>query len=128
MEKGYIDTSQLSTPPENHELETAKFFADLGKNIIFINPINIKGTHTPDIIMDGVEWEIKSPTGSSKHTIENNFRNAISQSKYIIFDLRRIKLPEAHCLSRLEFEFKLRKYLKRLLIIKKDNSLIEIKK
>lgn len=29
MEKGYIDTSQLITPPENHELETAKFFAEL---------------------------------------------------------------------------------------------------
>ena len=127
MKKGYIDTSQLITPPENHELETAKFFAELGKKIIFIKPINIKGNHTPDIIMDGVEWEIKSPTGNGKHTIVNNFRNAVSQSRYLIFDLRRIKLPEDNCISKLKLEFKARSYLKKLLIIKKDNTLIQIK-
>ena len=89
-------------------------------------PSTIKGQHTPDIRMDGFEWEIKSPQGNSKRTIENNFRNAVMQSKYIIFDLRRIKLHDNQCVPKLEKEFRVRRYLKKLLIIKKDGTLLEI--
>ena len=31
MEKGHIDISNLNTPPEQAEFETAKYFAGLGK-------------------------------------------------------------------------------------------------
>ena len=94
---GIIDISQLNTPPEKHELATAKFFAERGKDIIFIMASNIPEVHTPDILMDGLEWEIKSPQGKAKRTIETNFRHAVDQSLYIIFDLRRINLPEKQC-------------------------------
>ena len=94
--------------------------------MVFIKPSAIKGQHTPDIRMDGFEWEIKSPQGNSKRTIENNFRNAVMQSKYIIFDLRRIKLHDNQCVPKLEKEFRVRRYLKKLLIIKKDGTLLEI--
>ena len=33
---GIIDISQLNTPPEKHELETAKYFSKLGKDVVFI--------------------------------------------------------------------------------------------
>ena len=126
MKRGKIDISDLDFPPEKHEFDTAKYFADLGKDVVFIKPIAIKGQHTPDIRMDGFEWEIKSPQGNSKRTIENNFRNAVMQSKYIIFDLRRIKLHDNQCVPKLEKEFRVRRYLKKLLIIKKDGTLLEI--
>lgn len=92
---GIIDISQLNTPPEKHELDTAKFFSALGKDVVFLKPSSIPNTHTPDILMDGVEWEMKCPQGNGKRTIEENFRKAVKQSKYIIFDLRLIKIPEA---------------------------------
>lgn len=120
---GRIDISQLDTPPEKHEFETAKFFANLGKDIVFLKPSNNPQTHTPDILMDGVEWEMKSPQGDSKRTIESNFRKAVAQSKYIIFDLRRTKLSEKLCITQLEKEFKARKYLKRLYVICKNGEL-----
>ncbi len=126
MNRGNIDVSNLDYPPEKHEFETAKFFADMGKDIVFLKPSTIKGEHTPDILMDGFEWEIKSPQGNSKRTVENNFRNAVVQSRYIIFDLRRIKLHDNQCVTKLEKEFRARRYLKKLLIIKKDGTLIEI--
>jgi len=126
MKRGKIDISDLDFPPEKHEFDTAKYFADLGKDVVFIKPSTIKGQHTPDIRMDGFEWEIKSPQGNSKRTIENNFRNAVMQSKYIIFDLRRIKLHDNQCVPKLEKEFRVRRYLKKLLIIKKDGTLLEI--
>lgn len=126
MNRENIDVSNLDYPPEKHEFETAKFFADMGKDIVFLKPSTIKGEHTPDILMDGFEWEIKSPQGNSKRTIENNFRNAVVQSRYIIFDLRRIKLHDNQCVTKLKKEFRARRYLKKLLIIKKDGTLIEI--
>ena len=81
--------------------------------------------YRPDIVMDGVEWEIKAPTGNGKKTIERNMHKAAKQSKFIIFDLRRISLPEKQCLSQLEREFNERGYLRRLLIIKKDGELMD---
>ena len=122
---GNIDISQLDTPPEKHEFETAKFFANRGKDIVFLKPSRIPNTHTADIIMDGVEWEMKCPFGSGKRTIEENFRKAVKQSKYIIFDLRQVKLPEKHCLSQLKKEFSARPYLKRLYIIRRNGELLD---
>ena len=33
--KGIVDISALSTPPEKHELATDRYFAKLGKDIVF---------------------------------------------------------------------------------------------
>ncbi|MBQ9360510.1 MAG: hypothetical protein IJV16_03435 [Lachnospiraceae bacterium] len=126
MKKGTVDISELDTPPEKHELSAAKYFADLGKDIIFIRPSDSKGIHRPDFLMDGVEWELKSPTGRSKRTIENNFRDAVKQSRYIIFDLRRVQLTDDIAVKKVKMEFSVRKYLKRLLIIHKDGTLEDI--
>ena len=122
---GKIDVSQLNTPPEKHEFETAKFFSSQGKNISFIRPSSIPNTPRPDIVMDGVEWDIKCPEGNSKRTIESNIRNAIMQSHYIIIDLRWIKLTESQCLSQLELQFKTKSAIKKLLVITKRNELLE---
>ena len=121
---GIIDISKLKTPPEKHELETARFFAERGNNIVFIPPSNSPNVHMPDIEMNGVEWEIKCPQGKSKRTIENNFRIAIRQSKNIIIDLRRIHLPESICIDQIKKEYNLRPYIKKILVITKNNQLI----
>lgn len=122
---GKIDITKLDCPPEKHEFETAKYFSNLGKDVIFLKPSRIPNTHTPDIIMDSVEWEIKCPQGNGKHTIETNFRNAIQQSYYLIFDLRRCKLPEKQSIKQLEKEFSSRAYLKKMYIIKKSGELLK---
>ena len=121
---GKIDISALNTPPEKNELETARYFADMGKDVTFIRPSSIPNQHRPDILMDGVEWEMKAPTGSGRRNIEYNFRKAITQSKYIIFDLRHVKMPEQQCIAQLEKEFSERPYLKKLYVIKKNGELL----
>ena len=124
-ETGKIDISRLNTPPEKHELATAKYFAELGKDVVFLQASGQPGVNTPDILMDGVEWEIKGPTGGSRSTIETNFRKAVKQSRYIIFDLRWIKLSEKQSISQLEREFSARPYLRRLYVICKNGNLIK---
>ncbi|MBR1627810.1 MAG: hypothetical protein IJ679_00905 [Lachnospiraceae bacterium] len=123
--KGIVDISALTTPPEKHELATARFFAQRGRDVSFICPSSIPEVYRPDILMDGMEWEIKAPIGSGKKTIERNIHKAVKQSKNIIFDFRRIALPEEKCLSQLEREFNERGYLRNLLVIKKNGELVE---
>ena len=124
---GRIDVSKLISPPEPLEFETAKYFASLGKNVVFILPSHIPNQYSPDIRMDGVEWEIKCPIGKSKRTLENNMRKALKQSQNVIFDLRHLKLSEKSSITQLEYEFNNRKRIKKLLIFKRMASCLYIK-
>ena len=109
--------------PEKHEIEIAKILNKYGKNVEFLIPLDIKNTRTPDIKMDGLLWEIKSPKGSSSRTIETNLRNASKQSSNIIIDLRRVKIDEARAFSQINREFKFRKVIKRIIVIRKNYEL-----
>ena len=80
-----------------HELSVAMILSWTGDDVEFIPAMN--NCITPDIKYKGLEWEIKSPIGNSSRTIENNMRLAIRQSKNIIIDLQRIKLPRERCLG-----------------------------
>jgi hypothetical protein len=84
--------------PEPHELETARFFNKLGKNVEFLVPSYIKGSKTPDVKMDNILWEIKSPKGDSKYTFQHAFKEALRQSYNVIFDLRRNPVYEINAL------------------------------
>jgi len=114
--------------PEPHELDTAKFFNKLGKDVEFLTPSRTKGMRNPDIKMNGVLWEIKAPQNNGKHTIEHIFRKALKQSKNIIFDLRRTQMSNDKSISQITRQFTLIKDVKRLLIISKSNKLLDLKK
>lgn len=121
---GVIDISRLNNPPDKAEFEVAKFFARQGKDVVFIPPSAIPNQHRPDILMDGVEWEIKCPVGSSKRTIENNLRKALTQSHNVIFDLRHMKLSEKEGTAKLNKEYQNNPQLRKLYIIRKDGTVI----
>ena len=90
----------------------------------FIKPSNIEGTNTPDFVMSGRMWEVKSPTGSSKRTYEDSLKKAVRQSKNVIFDLRRIKnIDENKCFQVLIRNLYLSE-LECLLVIRKDGRLL----
>jgi hypothetical protein len=114
--------------PESHELDTAQFFNKIGKDVEFLTPNRTKGIKNPDIKMDEIIWEIKSPKNTGSRSIENIFRKALKQSKNIIFDLRRAKRANNKCVSQIVRQFTLIKTADRLLIITKSNKLLDIKK
>lgn len=80
-----------------HELDVATILSSAGDDVEFI-PV-VSNRTTPDIKYRGLEWEIKSPIGSSSRTIENNMRSALKQSNNLIIDLQRIKLPDEKCIG-----------------------------
>ena len=113
--------------PRPHELAAAQIIAQhFGSDVIFLRRLSSK---TPDlyILKTNIRWELKSPEGSGKHTIQNNLRNASRQSENIILDLRRSKLAEKQAISRTnEFVKNEHSKIKRLKIITKQNRIIDI--
>ena len=72
-------------------------------------------------------WEIKSPTGNSKRTMQNNLRDADDQSPNIIINLVRCKMPPEKAISRLNFQLKKAHKVKRLLVILKSGKVVVLK-
>jgi hypothetical protein len=113
--------------PQEHEIATAHFFNELGFNVEFLPRCYEKGVHTPDIKMKGILWEIKAPKSNGKHTMEHALRYACKQSKYIIFDLRRIKMPDVKSVAQITNLLTRVKGIKVLLIITKSAGVVDLK-
>lgn len=113
---------------EDHEYRTVRFLLDSGYDVELIPPMQIKGMNTPDIQVDGMVWELKSPTGNGKNTMKHNISNAKRQSRNVIVDLRRCKMPEERSVNELKHHFDLSKRLKRLRIIKKSEIMLDFSK
>ena len=111
---------------EAHETATVIFFTELGYDIELIPRSQIEGVHRPDIIMDGLEWELKAPKGEGKWVIINTIQRAIKQSANIIIDLRRTKRNQDKCIADIRKEFVRSKTIKRILVITKPGNLIDL--
>lgn len=111
-----------------HEFATVIFFTEMGFDVELIPKSNIEGLHLPDIIMEGLRWEMKAPTGKGRWVIQNTLQSAQRQSENVIIDLRRIKLPQEKCLSALKREFEHSNKLKRMKVITKKHVLLEFTK
>lgn len=96
--------------------------------MILIPAVQVKGMNTPDIELDGVVWEMKSPTGGGELTIKHNLARAKRQSRNIIVDLRRCKLSDEQAVKDLLHHFRLSKRLRQMKIIKKDEELLDYRK
>ena len=91
-----------------------------GKNVTFLS---VGIGKTPDILFLGKKWEIKSPKGGKRRTLENNIRNALKQSNNIIINLSRINIKEETCMKYLiERRHKLGKKYS-FIVIKKNKDI-----
>ncbi|MBQ9610153.1 MAG: hypothetical protein IJV15_12015 [Lachnospiraceae bacterium] len=113
---------------EEHEYATVKLLLNTGLDIELIPSSQVKGMRTPDISVNGILWEIKSPTGSGKNTLKHTLQNASHQSNNVIVDLRRCKLPQDQAIKDLEQRFNLSKRIRRMKIITNDEIIIDFKK
>ena len=124
---GIIDISALNIPPEKHEYEAARYFAKRGKDVVFLKPSDIKKQRTPDFLMDGKMWELKSPIVYGRNSFEDNLRRAVRQSEHIIYDLRYLNMNDEQRYIRELNKWKAKKRIKTLLVIKKNGQLLTTK-
>lgn len=110
---------------EAHERNTVDFFVARGKKVELVPKSSRRGEHTPDMIMDGLEWEIKGPKGEGNSLIKNTLQKAARQSENVIIDLRRTKRYEAKCLAEIRREFDKSKHIKRIKVITKSDKMLD---
>ena len=123
MKQGKIITNNVHL--EDHEFNTVRLLSEQGFDIELIPQSQIKGLRRPDIISQGISWEMKSPKGNGRNTIKHTMQNAGHQSSNIIVDLRRCKLSTDVSVKELEYYFKISKRIRRLKIIVDSENIID---
>lgn len=111
--------------PWSHELRVADILAMAGHNVEFLPEGNLKSA---DILLDGVEYEIKSPFTNKQDKLERNIKRGLKQAKNIIFDSSRIKGMRDDNLRRfLVKKVREQKQIGELIFITKRNQIVDIK-
>lgn len=111
-----------------HELQTAKTLASAGFTVEFLPCIQGDKIKSPDILLDGFPWEIKSPQSGRIEAIERNIRRACQQSKCVVLDTRRMKHLNVKTIVKESYACTKRiKSLKRLLVIVHPDEVLAIK-
>ncbi len=109
-------------------MDTARAVADAGYNVEFTHRTWGNRVTSPDVIINGVIWEMKSPQASDNKAIERNLRKACKRSPNIIFDSQRMKgASDAEIEKRLRSIYPHIKAIRRLWFINRDREIIDIK-
>ena len=111
--------------PWPHELRVARILADAGHVVEFIPEENTKRA---DILLDGTEYEIKSPLTNNHKKIIRNLKRALTQSPNVIIDSSRIKYKHDSTVAKLLIgHTKYLPALKKCILINKHEKIIDIK-
>ena len=122
-----IIPTDLVNPIESHEIEAAWILARHYNVIVeFLKPIDGYKVKTADFVMDGIIWELKSPIGKSKNTIEYTLRRAGKQSRFLVFDGRRAQLSDEFMVQKIHYELSKRRSIKKVIFINKNQEVLEI--
>jgi len=112
-------------PPQQHEIDVAYILARHFRTAVeFLIPVYDYKRKSADIVMLGVEWEIKCPTGTAKTTIGAQFKRASKQAKNIIIDTRLTKLKYEDIEKTVLTEMKKRSAIKKVILIDKSQKVV----
>ncbi len=110
--------------PWPHELRVAKILALAGYAVEFIPETNTK---TADILLDGIEFEIKSPKSANANSLEHILKKAVKQSCNIIIDTSRMKnVRDDNTRRFLINQVRIRRQINNLIMITKQGQIIDV--
>lgn len=110
--------------PRQHEIDVAELLAKYFR--VDVEFIPTTSRNSPDFLIDGTLWELKSPQGNGKNNIQRQLKYAWHQSPNVILDASRSKMHAARIKREVEYQFGIIKSVKRLLFVAKDKEVIEI--
>lgn len=124
-----IKRGRLIIPPDvfpwPHEIRVARILAMAGHVVEFLPTTSIK---TADVMIDGTEYEIKSPTTNKPDKLERVIKRALKQCKNIIYDSSRIKDMRDDNLRRfLVNKARQQPQIGKLILITKRGQIVDIK-
>ncbi len=114
--------------PVAHEIDTATRLASAGHDVEFLVPSNLPGAKTPDVLVDGIRWEMKSPLGSSKTTISNQLARAAKQSDRLILDTSRTPIPDAEIIDEVRRRIAGSTKFVEVLILTKNGEIVRLER
>ncbi len=111
-----------------HEMSTAKVLAHRGHTVEFVLVSDRDFTKSPDVLIDGVHWEMKSPRTDKIQQLEKNLKRANRQAAYIIIDSQRMNRLQDKVIQRfLVGQLQNQRSIKGLLFIDRKRSVIDIR-
>lgn len=111
-----------------HEMDTARALADAGYNVEFVRRSEGNRVTSADLVLDGVTWEVKSPTSDNIRVVQKHIRAALHQSRDIIFDSRRMtKLSDETIMHEVRKWVNSLPYVRRLMYISRNGEVVKIK-
>lgn len=113
---------------QEHEMDTARAIADYGMDVEFVPCIKGNRAKSADFVAAGILWEVKSPISDNLRVVQKRLREALHQSRDVIFDSRRMKrLHNKAIQTEVEKWSKNLPYLRRLLYINRAGKVVKIK-
>ena len=84
----YIKGNKVQLKPSNHEINVAQLICELtGKTIMVLPKVNIpEGILTPDYLINGKQYELKTVYKNGKNTIYNKFEKRQSNNFILYVD------------------------------------------
>lgn len=115
--------------PWPHELRVANILAmAMAGHVVEFLPT--RTTKTADILLDGIEYEIKSPITDKANTLEHMLKRALRQSPNIIIDSSRTngkRIRDDQIRRFLTSKVRQHKQIKRMIFITRNGQIIDIK-
>ncbi len=112
--------------PREHEVDAAQVLAEYLK--LDVEFVLATDRRSPDFLIGGVLWELKSPQGKGRNNIERQLKYAGHQSPNVIIDAARSKIHATRLRREVEYQFKMVRSVSRLIYIAKDRKVVEIDK
>lgn len=111
-----------------HELKTAEALSAAGYTVEFIPKSEVDYKKTPDVLLNGFEWEMKSPVSGNLSNIQKTLRKAAHQASRIIYDSQRVKnLTDFQIERELRKQAPLFRSIKSVIFVNKRHEVIDIK-
>lgn len=123
-----VDGRNVVSDHSNYEHQVASWLSSkTGLKVDILPRVNNPdGISTPDYLVDGVPFDLKSFGGSGKYVIDNNSRKAKKQAPNIIFDATNSSLSDEELLRQLNDVYRSGRRGLKTAILKRNDEIIAV--
>lgn len=122
-----VDGKHVILHPTEQEREVAAILSEkYGKSVEFVPQVMYPlGIQTPDYLVDGVKFDLKSPTGSGKNLLYGMLAKKKKQSPNFIFDITDCPLSEEEIESQINglYASQHTKFVEKIVVVKSGEIL-----
>jgi len=112
-----------------HERETTSRLEAIGLSPYWREISEIEGDRNPDIELDGLVWDAKSPTGNTRRTIDNQFhRSRRQKANAVIIDMARTPRDETTALVEMKTRLLREPWCREAIQLRRDGTGVRLKK